>query len=194
MCFTTCAFVWRGRLAYTTICDKSDCFGSTLLFLFVEPIYGWSTRGNQFFFNFERMLYWYEMKAYIFKNLFLSYFFYFFLGWRALLPSGDQNDSRLATFWKYGCTISQLIRNDCPIGRHCPQKLGKIPTSPLINLWITWKVHIICYQSKVLLLKQCRKNIFFFCLLQFRALNSPPPLRKCGSGAILSELINIYLT
>ncbi len=28
-----------------------------------------------FFFYFEGMLYWYEMKAYIFKNLFLSYFF-----------------------------------------------------------------------------------------------------------------------
>ncbi len=30
----------RGRLAYATICDKSDCFGSTLLFFFVEPIHG----------------------------------------------------------------------------------------------------------------------------------------------------------
>ncbi len=29
---------------------------------------------NSIFFNFERMLYWYEMKAYILKNLFLSYF------------------------------------------------------------------------------------------------------------------------
>ncbi len=29
-----------------------------------------------FFFNFERILYWYEMKAYILKNLFLNYFFY----------------------------------------------------------------------------------------------------------------------
>ncbi len=27
---TTCAFVWRGRLVYASICDKSDCLGSTL--------------------------------------------------------------------------------------------------------------------------------------------------------------------
>ncbi len=65
MRFTTCAFVWRGRLAYATICDKSDCFSSTLLFFFVEPIHGWSTGGIQIFFNFERILYLYEMKAYI---------------------------------------------------------------------------------------------------------------------------------
>ncbi len=30
----------RGRLTYATICDKSDCFCSTLLFFFVEPIHG----------------------------------------------------------------------------------------------------------------------------------------------------------
>ncbi len=62
-CLTTCAFVRRGRRAYSTICDKIDCFASTLLFFFVEPIHVWSTPGIQFFFNFERMLYWYEIKA-----------------------------------------------------------------------------------------------------------------------------------
>ncbi len=36
---TTCAFVRRGRLAYAATCDKSDCFGSMLLFFFVEPIH-----------------------------------------------------------------------------------------------------------------------------------------------------------
>ncbi len=30
----------RVILAYATICDKSDCFGSMLLFFFVEPIHG----------------------------------------------------------------------------------------------------------------------------------------------------------
>ncbi len=49
MRLTTCAFVRRGRLAYAIICDKSDYYGSTLLFFFVEPIRGWSTRGIQFF-------------------------------------------------------------------------------------------------------------------------------------------------
>ncbi len=53
ICLITCAFVWRGRLVYAAICDKSDCFGSTLLFFFVEPIHGWSTHGFQFFLNFE---------------------------------------------------------------------------------------------------------------------------------------------
>ncbi len=47
---TTCAFVWRGQLAYAAICDKSDYFGSMLLFFFVEPIYRSSTHGIQFFF------------------------------------------------------------------------------------------------------------------------------------------------
>ncbi len=68
----------RDRLAYAIICDKSDCFGSMLLFFFVEPIHGWSTYGIQFFkFYFERILYGYEIKAYFLKNLFLSYFFDF---------------------------------------------------------------------------------------------------------------------
>ncbi len=49
---------------------KSDGFGSTLLFFFVEPIHGRSTHGIQFFFNFERMLYWYEIKAYFLKIYF----------------------------------------------------------------------------------------------------------------------------
>ncbi len=53
---TTCAFVWRGWLAYATICDKRDCFGSTLLFFFVEPIHGWSTRGIHFFFKFWKIV------------------------------------------------------------------------------------------------------------------------------------------
>ncbi len=39
----------RGRLAYLTISDKSDCFGSMHLFFFAEPIHGWSTHGIQFF-------------------------------------------------------------------------------------------------------------------------------------------------
>ncbi len=34
-----CVEVDRGRLAYAAICDKSDCFGPTLLFFFVEPIH-----------------------------------------------------------------------------------------------------------------------------------------------------------
>ncbi len=46
---TTSAFVWRGRLVYATICDKSDCFGSTLLFFFVEPIRSKYPRNSIFF-------------------------------------------------------------------------------------------------------------------------------------------------
>ncbi len=64
---TTCAFVWRGRLAYAAIRDKSDCFGSMLLFFFVEPIHRWNTQGFNFF-NFERILYWWNKG--IFKLLF----------------------------------------------------------------------------------------------------------------------------
>ncbi len=41
-----------GRLAYITICDIRDCFGSALLFFFIELIHGWSTHGIQFFFIF----------------------------------------------------------------------------------------------------------------------------------------------
>ncbi len=63
----------------TRLVQRQQSFGSTLSFFFVEPIHGWSTRRIQFFFNFERMLYWYEMKAFIFKNLFLSYFILSFL-------------------------------------------------------------------------------------------------------------------
>ncbi len=48
--------------------------GSALFFFFVEPFHGWSTHGIQVFLNFERILFWYEMKAYLKKNLFLSYF------------------------------------------------------------------------------------------------------------------------
>ncbi len=43
-----CEEVDRDWLAYASICDKSDCFGSTLLFFFVEPIHRWSTQGIQF--------------------------------------------------------------------------------------------------------------------------------------------------
>ncbi len=45
----TRAFVWRGRLAYAAICEKSDCFRSTFLFFFIEPIHRWSTPPIQFF-------------------------------------------------------------------------------------------------------------------------------------------------
>ncbi len=76
MRLTTCAFVWRGRLMYATICDKSEeCYmiwNENVYFL--KFIFKLFFSGIQFFFNFERMLYWYEIKAYIFKNLFYSYF------------------------------------------------------------------------------------------------------------------------
>ncbi len=68
-----CEDIDRGQLAYAGICDKSDCFGSTLLFFFVKPIHRWSTHWIQFFFNFERILYWYEIKAYFLKNLLTLY-------------------------------------------------------------------------------------------------------------------------
>ncbi len=58
----SCEEVDRGRLAYAAICDNSDCFGSTLLFFFVEPIHRWSTHGFNFF-NFESILYWYKIKV-----------------------------------------------------------------------------------------------------------------------------------
>ncbi len=63
-------------LFVTKVIASAPCF----YFFFVEPIHGRSTLPPiQFFFNFERMLYWYEMKAYILKNLFLSYFFMFYI-------------------------------------------------------------------------------------------------------------------
>ncbi len=42
------------------------------LFFLVEPIHGWSTHGIHFFFKFWK-IYWYEMKVYILKKLFLSF-------------------------------------------------------------------------------------------------------------------------
>ncbi len=76
-----CEEIDRGQLAYATICDKSDCFGSTLLFFFVEPTHGWSTHGIQFFFNFQRKLNWYVNKSvyllkFIFKLFYLALFFW----------------------------------------------------------------------------------------------------------------------
>ncbi len=47
----------RGRVEYATICDKSDCFGSTVLFFFEEPIHERSTQRNSIFFNFKKKLY-----------------------------------------------------------------------------------------------------------------------------------------
>ncbi len=38
-------------------------------------------RNSILFFNFERILYWYEIKAYFWNNLFLSYFFWILSGW-----------------------------------------------------------------------------------------------------------------
>ncbi len=70
--FTTCAFVWRGRLEYATLCDA---------FIFLCRTNPWMKYPrNSIFFNFERMIYWYEIKAYFLKNLFLSYFFRLFFG------------------------------------------------------------------------------------------------------------------
>ncbi len=63
----------KGRLAYATICDKSDCFGSTLLFFFVESSHGWSIHGIQFFFIF--FLFWKNFIL-IYKSLFLKKFIF----------------------------------------------------------------------------------------------------------------------
>ncbi len=49
--------------------------GSTHLFFFVEPIMGEVPTEFNFFFNFERILYRYEIKAYFLNNLSLSNFF-----------------------------------------------------------------------------------------------------------------------
>ncbi len=66
--------LWRGWLVYATICDKSDCLGSTLLFFFVEPIRGWSTSEIQFLFILKECYTDMKWKRIIFKNLFLSNF------------------------------------------------------------------------------------------------------------------------
>ncbi len=70
---------------YATICDNSDCSGSTLLFFFVEPIHGQSTHGIQFFFFFKFwknvILIWNKsvfFKKFIFKLFFFSFFIIFF--------------------------------------------------------------------------------------------------------------------
>ncbi len=69
-----CEEVDIGQLAYATICDKSDCFSSMLLFFFVEPIHGWSNQGTQFFLILKEF-YTDMKKEYFFKNLFFTYFF-----------------------------------------------------------------------------------------------------------------------
>ncbi len=47
-----CEEVDIGQLVYATICDKSDCLSSVLLFFFVEQIRRWSTHWINFFLKF----------------------------------------------------------------------------------------------------------------------------------------------
>ncbi len=77
---TTCAFVWSGRLAYVAICDKSDCFGSTLLFFFVEPIHRWSTYRIQFFLFWKNFILIWNKSVFLKKFIFKLFFNKFLLG------------------------------------------------------------------------------------------------------------------
>ncbi len=82
------------------------------------------TEFSFFFLNFERMLYWYEMKAYIFKNLFLTDFFILFVIVRPQL---------------YGTKHYQLIRN------FSQQILTSFQSSYSFFLGGGWELYIIVY-------------------------------------------------
>ncbi len=67
-----CEEVDTGRLAYAAICDKSNCFGSALLFFFVEPIHRWSSHGFNFFLILKE--FYTDMK---YKHIFKKIYFLF---------------------------------------------------------------------------------------------------------------------
>ncbi len=64
-------------------------------------------RNSILFFNFERILYWYEIKAYFLNNLFLSYFILLFL---ISLFSWTEICSWINNYEDYGRRRSNMIR------------------------------------------------------------------------------------
>ncbi len=93
------------------------------------------TESNSFL-NFERILYWYEIKAYFFKNLFLSYFFnsYFFaceLGNRdPILTWPKKNLYHPQNIGKRRFRLGTRIPGSKVFG-FMLEKISKISTSPL---------------------------------------------------------------
>ncbi len=72
---TTWAFVWRGWQRYTCVCHYlwQEWLFQLYTFVFLCRTNTWvKYPWNSIFFKFERMLHWYEIKAYMFKNLFFS--------------------------------------------------------------------------------------------------------------------------
>ncbi len=101
---------------------------------------------NSIFFNFEGMLYWYEMKAYIFENLFLSYFFYL-----TLVPTntaGSQN------WWEFPVLIVLCIWYKFRTSTKKTDMLAAVPPC----MWqFSWKLRRVYYFENIE-----NVNLYFF--------------------------------
>ncbi len=79
---TTCAFVWRGRQRSTCVCHYlwQERLFRLHAFIFLCRTNPWVKYpwNSFFFFDFERILYWFEIKAYFLKIYFYFLFLYFF--------------------------------------------------------------------------------------------------------------------